>query len=142
MARAHIGFEQEDILVGLGGAQLGGPFGGLPIGHARIVQTTGDKQRRVSLRLHIVIGGIAADQLKRRLVGDRVAPFRPFAGRQRQGFILHRVEHIDERYMCRNRTPQLGVGVDDDTHQLATGRAARGHDAAGLGKAEVDQALG
>src|SRR3546814_1119906 len=79
MSRAHIGLEQQHILIGLGRAELCCPFCGFPISNARIVKPDGNQDRRVILRLHLIIGRIAADQFEGRLVRDGIAPFRPFA---------------------------------------------------------------
>ncbi len=70
MAGAHIDLHQQRVVVGLGGAQLRRPFGRLPIGHARIVQTAGDQQRRIVLRGDIVVRAVAANVFERLLVGD------------------------------------------------------------------------
>src|SRR5687768_9254536 len=49
VARAHVGLEQQLVLVGLELAQAGDPFGGLPVGDARVVEPGGDQQRRIGL---------------------------------------------------------------------------------------------
>ena len=84
VAGAHVGLEQQFVAVGLELAQPGDPFGRLPIGDARIVEAGGHQQRRIGLPRDLIVWGIGADQLERRLVLDRVAPFGPLAGGQRQ----------------------------------------------------------
>ena len=103
MASAHVGFEQQHIVVGLHIAQLGDHLCRLPIGHARVIQSSGPQHGRVSLCRDIVIGAIAADIFERGLVGDWVAPFGPFARRQRQILVEHGVEHIDKGHMADDR---------------------------------------
>ena len=139
MAGAHVDLEQQQVRVGPGGAQAGGPLGRLPIGHARIVQPAGDEHGGIGLRRHILVGRIAADQRERIGVGDRVAPFGPFAGGERQAFVLHGVEHVDERHVGDHRAPQRRIGIGDDPHQLAARRAAVDRDPARGCEAGGDQ---
>lgn len=58
VARAHVRLEQQRVGVGLGRAQLGAPLGGLPVGHARVIEASGDEHRGVRLGLHVVVGGV------------------------------------------------------------------------------------
>ena len=139
MPGTHVDLEQQEIVVGLGRAQPGGPFCRLPIGHARIVQSAGDQHRRIILRLDIVIGRVAPDQVERRLVLDRIAPLGPFAGRQRQVTIEHGAQHVDKRHIGDDRAPQLGRLVGHRPHQLAPGRPALRRDPAFRGIAKLDQ---
>ena len=109
-------------------AQPRHPFRRLPIGDARVVQPRRHHQRRIGLRAHLIIGRIAADQFKRGLVLDGIAPFGPFTGGERQGLVEHRRQHIDKGDMRHHRAPQSRVAVDHRPHQLAAGGAARDAD--------------
>ena len=139
MACTHVGLHQQQVVVGLQLAQLGDPFGGFPIGHARIVQPRCHHQRRVIARSHLIIGRIGQDIGERRLVGDRVAPFLPFARRQRQILVQHRVQHIDKRHVRDNCAVLRRVLIDDRAHQLTARRTAARRDHAFRRKALRDQ---
>ena len=140
MACAHVGLQQQQVVVGLHFAQAGDPLGRFPIGHARIVEAGGHQHRRVVLGHHLIIGRIGKDIGKGLLALDRVAPFLPFAGCQRQLFVEHRAQHIDERHVRDDRAILLGVLIDDRPHQLAARRASAGGDHALRGVALGDQA--
>ncbi len=142
MASAHVGLEDQHVLICLGGPQLGDPLGRLPIGDARIVQPGSDHQRRIGLCAHLIIRRIAADQLKIRQRSDRIAPFRPFAGRERQAVIEHGVEHVHKRHMRHHGPEQLRRLIHDGAHQFAAGRTAAGRDHPRRGPAGLNQALG
>src|SRR5690606_41939846 len=53
---------RSQIVVGLGGAQLGAPLGRLPVLHPRIVEPGHDEQVRVVLRLDVVTGRVGEDR--------------------------------------------------------------------------------
>ena len=140
MPCAHIGLEQQFVVVGLHLAQLGNPLGRLPIGYARIVEAGGHQHGRIILRLHLVVGRVAEDIGESGLVGDGIAPFLPFARRQREAFVQHGVEHVDEGHVGHDGAVLLRILVDDRAHQLAAcGPAAGGNLALG-GVALLDQA--
>ena len=142
VAGAHVGLEDQHILVRFQVAQLGHPLGRFPIGDARIVQTGGHHQRRVGLCGHLIVGRVRTDQLEIGLAGNGVAPFWPFARRERQRFIQHGVEHIDKRHMGDDSAELFRCLVDDGAHQLAARRTATGRDHPRRRPAGRDQALG
>ena len=70
-------------------------------------------------------------RLERRLVLERVAPFRPLDRGQRQARVEHGVQDVDERHLGDDAAPQLGPQVGDRAHQHAAGAAALDRDPAG-----------
>src|SRR3546814_1435226 len=67
---------------------------------------------------------------------DRIAPFGPFAGGQRQRFVDHRVDDIDERHAREHSAPQFGCLIVNRAHHLSAGRAALDRDFARAGRSE------
>ena len=124
MPCTHIGFHEEQIVVGFGVAKFGDPLGRLPISDARVVETGGDDHGRVILCLHLIVGAVGEDVGKALFASDRIAPFLPFARRQREVFVEHGVEHIDEGHMGNDCAVLRRVLIDDRTHQFAACRAA------------------
>ena len=61
--RLHVDLQQQQIAVGLGRAELGGPFRRLPIGHARIVEAGVFRLSRAAIRpmMRQRYGRIASD---------------------------------------------------------------------------------
>ena len=141
MPCAHVGLEQQLVAVCLQLAQLCDPFGRFPISHARIVEARRHQHRRIGLSRNLIIGRVRADKLVRILVLDRVAPFRPFARRERQAFVEHGRQYIDKRHMRRHCAPQRGIRIDHRAHQFAARRAARNRDPARRGEPFRDQPL-
>ena len=50
MTTFHVDLEEQQIVIGARLTQFGNPFGRLPIGDARIRQTTDSQDRRIGLR--------------------------------------------------------------------------------------------
>ena len=80
---AHVGLEQQRIGVGLHGPQLRHEFCGFPIGHLAVVQRGLRQDRRILLRLDIVVRGIAHHVIEG-LALVWISPLDILARRQRQ----------------------------------------------------------
>ena len=107
MAGAHVDLQQLEIVVGAHRAEARRPFGRLPIGDARIVEAAGDQHRRIGLAADIVVGAVAQHVAEGGRVGDRIAPFVPFARGQRQALVEHGVDDVDEGHVGDHRAPQF-----------------------------------
>ena len=124
MAGIEVDLEQHRIAAGRVVAQLRDPLGRFPIGHAGIGQACDREDRRVGQRGDIVVGRIGRDRRVVPLGRDRVAPFRPFRRRERQGFVQHRGQDVDERHLGDDRREILRRHVGDRAHQQSARRAA------------------
>ncbi len=142
MAGVHVDLEQHRPVAGRAAPDLGRPLGWLPVGHARVRQAAGGQDRRIGQGRHIVVGAVGGDVVIGRRVLQRIAPLGPLRRGQRQVGVAHGVEHVDERHRRDDPSPQVGPHVGRRAHQHAAGRAAVGHDAAGLAVAFLDQVLG
>ena len=139
MSSAHVGLQQQRVVVGLQRSQLGDVLGGFPIRHPRIVEASGHQHGRIVAGLELVVGRVGADQLERGLVLDRVPPLRPFDGRERQRRVQHRVQDVHERHVRRDGPPQLRCLVHHRAHEFSAGAAAGDGDAPGRGVLLIDQ---
>lgn len=139
VASTHVGFEEEQVLVGLQRTQFGDHFGRFPVGDAGIVQTGCEKHRRIGFRGDVVVGAVTADEFKRGFVGDGIAPLGPLAGGERQLLVEHGVQHINEGHMGDDGSKKLRRLIDHGTHQLATSATAAGGDAPFRGVAALNE---
>src|SRR5262245_57261989 len=56
MPGVHVDLEQQRVVVGLAGAQLGHVFGRFPVHHLAVVERSFHQQRRIGLALDVVVG--------------------------------------------------------------------------------------
>ena len=90
------------------------PFGGLPIGHARIGQARQSKDRRIGLGHDIVVRRVALDRGKGRGIEDRIAPFEHIpagsaANRRRASCSAHRRTARSRRSRQRGSGARLAI---------------------------------
>ena len=68
-----------------------------------------------------------------------IAPLGPFRRRQRQCFVEHGVQDVDERHVGDDAEEEVRRHVGDNAHQHAARGAAVGDDAATAGEAELHE---
>ena len=111
MAGVQVGFQQQQVVVGLARAQLGHPLGCFPVLHAAVVVAGHGEDRRVGLGADVFVGRVRLDP-RIDLGVVRVAPLVVLGDGQRQVGVLHGVEHIDERHFGNRCGKQLGALVE------------------------------
>mmetsp|Transcript_20029 Transcript_20029/g.59155 ORF Transcript_20029/g.59155 Transcript_20029/m.59155 type:complete len:233 (-) Transcript_20029:1625-2323(-) len=107
--------------VGALGSQVLHPLGRLPIGDARVVQSAGDEDGGVVLRLHLVDRAVGEHVVKVFWL-VRVAPLLPLPRGEGDGRVAHGDDEVDERHPGEGRPEELGRLVD----HVADEQAARG----------------
>ena len=128
MAGFHVRAEQQRVRVGLAVAQAGDPLGRFVVLHLRIPQAGADEQGRVGLALDVVVRRVGEHVVVVLLLG-RVAPFVELVRRQRDGFVQHRRDDIDEGHLRDQQRVVVRRHVRDRAHQQAAGAAAEAGDA-------------
>ena len=87
------------------------------------MQPSSNKQHRVILRAHLIVGRIAQHVVVRRfLLG--IAPFVKLASGQWNRLVQHRGNHIDKRHVRSNGAVFFRCHIHDCPHQQTTGTAA------------------
>ena len=141
VAGSHVGAEQQYVVVGLGGAQLGDPLGRLPVADAWIVQPGRDEHRRIGLAGDVVVGGVRLHIAVPRCLAW-VAPLQPLLGGERDRRVRHRVDHVHEGDVGNHRLEQVGAHVDDRAHEQPAGAASADRQPVALRVALRHQVLG
>ncbi len=108
VARAHVGLEQQQVVIGLQRSQLRDVFRGFPVRDPRIVQTGGDQHRRISLAPQLIVRRVRADRIRMPpcpSIGLPHSGHSSFVSGRR--LVENRVQHVDERHVRDDRAPQL-----------------------------------
>ena len=139
MAGPHIHLQQGQAVIGPALAQASDEFGRLPIGHARVGETTRGEDVGIGHVLDLVVGRVLDHRLIIFRALDRIAPFRPFRRGQGQFRVRHGVDHVDEGNRCNGAGKQVGLEIDRRTDEQAAGRTAIGNNLSARGIAELCQ---
>ena len=142
MARAHVGLEQQPVVVGLQRPQLCHVLGGFPVGDPGVVQSRGHQHGRIVARFQLVIWRIGPDVVEGVLVLNGIAPLRPLNGREGQGVVQHGVQGVHEGDVGGDGAPQLRGLVHHGAHELSAGAAPGDGDAALRAIAPLHQVKG
>mmetsp|Transcript_8266 Transcript_8266/g.31079 ORF Transcript_8266/g.31079 Transcript_8266/m.31079 type:complete len:546 (-) Transcript_8266:902-2539(-) len=116
------------------------PLGWLPVRHARIVQARRREDVRIVLRHHVVHGAVHPHVVVvLRIVW--VAPFLPFAHRQRDRGVAHGHHEVDERNPRDRGLEEIRAHVEHRAHQEASRAAALHAHHVARGELQVHEVL-
>mmetsp|Transcript_16865 Transcript_16865/g.21895 ORF Transcript_16865/g.21895 Transcript_16865/m.21895 type:complete len:200 (-) Transcript_16865:868-1467(-) len=116
VATIHINLHKHRVGASLHLPQFGCPFAWLPVGNARVIQSTSDKHEGVFFISYIVVGGVFGNVLMVLLL-IWISPFFPLRHREGDGRVAHGVHHVHKRYICHCNFEEVWSQVDGGTNQ-------------------------
>jgi len=134
-------FVNQRVAVELGGTQLGGVLGRLPVGHLAIIEGREHEDGRVVRRMNILVRRISANVV---VVGLdlRIAPLFELGHGERQSFVEHGVNDVNERHVDDGGLEQVRAQIEHCSHQQAASTATFDAELIGRGITLGDQVLG
>ena len=126
MAGGHLGLEQYRVVRGGLLLQSRNPFRRLGEQHPGVVERGQGEDRRIRLRVDVLVRRVGLHVLVDLRVVQRVTPLVPLDHREGQRRIEDRVQRVDERHRRQDPVEQLGREVRDRTHQQSAGGPALG----------------
>lgn len=134
-------FEEDGGRRGLIFSQACDPFGGFPIGDARVVESCGGENGRIVCGLDGFVGSVRADAVED---GSflRIAPFLVFKLGEGKAWIEHGIEDIDKGNFGDDDPEQFRFEIQCRADKEAPGTGAMEGDASRLGPPFLDEVFG